>query len=351
MIGPWASKDAEAFANALEGRGPRNSDVQGLVRFAESLCEAAVEPSPDFLVSLRAELMADASSVLVKTAKPVRQPPTAPVPHPVRRRLAAATAAVVASAGMVGLVSSSAHALPGDMLYSVKRSVESVQSQLHRGEASRGAFELSLATERLDEARTLVKKDDSRSEEFVTKSLEEFATKAEAGSQALFSDYQDAGNDDSINKVNTFAAESSMALSKLSDDLSPGAADAYQAAAAMVTDLASQASNLCSACEEAELSSLARAVEGIANELRATEAAMASQRNATSGSTKASSPPSSDGLSTMPPPSRATVPLPVPAIPSDGLSGGTDPLAGALLGDDDQTGLVPGLLDGLLGRK
>ncbi len=46
------------------------------------------------------------------------------------------------------------------------------------------------------------------------------------------------------------------------------------------------------------------------------------------------------------------MPAPSPtATPRKGLGTVTDPLLGGLLGDDDQEGLVPGLLGGLLGPK
>lgn len=348
MIGPWTSKDAEAFADALDGRGPRNSEVQDLVRFAEGLCEAAVDPSPDFLLSLRAELMTDASTVLVRKVAPTSSRRTASAPHPVRRRLTVATAALVTSAGMVGIVASSASALPGEMLYTVKRSVESIESQLHRSEVSRGSFELSQATERLDEASRLAEKNDSRSEALVLESLAEFSAEAESGAQTLFADYVSAGNDSSIDKVNSFAVESGAVLAKLSNDLSPGAADAYNVAASTVTDLATQASDLCAACEEAELSSLADSTNAIAADL-------AAQRRAAEDPVKTppkkASPPADGGDTIASPPDKSPIATPAPELPVEEVDKATTPIVGALLGDDEQAGLVPGLLGGLLGGR
>jgi hypothetical protein len=333
-----ARKDAEAFADALEGRGQRNSDVQELVRFAGNLREAAIEPSPAFVRSLRSELMADASSVLVVAPKPIRTAPARPVAHPVRRRLAAATAAVLATAGMLGIVTASAQALPGEMLYPVKRTVESAQLALHRSDAGRGEFQLAQAAERLAEAESLADKDDARSDERVVESLNDFADQASAGSKSLFSDYTDAGNEKSINKVNSFATESSNTLAALSGKLSPDAESAFKEAASTITDLAAQAKSLCAECQAAELRSLADTVSAI---LRAEgDVASGTDNKAPSVGTATSAPGGIDG---QPP----TFPGAAPPVPTpQELSNVTEPIVGALLGDDDQVGLVPGLVDG-----
>ena len=346
MNRPRASKDAEVFADALEGRGHRNTDVQDLVRFAESLCEAAVDPSPDFVLSLRSELMADASSILVVAPKPVRTATARPVAHPVRRRLAAATAAVLATAGMVGIVSSSAQALPGEMLYPVKRSVESLQLTMHRSDASRGEFQLAQATERLAEAKSLANQDDARSDDFVVQSLTDFADLASAGSESLFSDYADDGNDASIDKVTSFATESSKTLSALSGSLSPDADGIFKLAASTVSDLATQAKALCAECQNAELTSLANTVSTIVKQ-GGGAAPSSTEKNAPTVGT-ATSAPSTPGAINLSPEPLPGVTLPPTSEPQD-LDSVTKPIVGALLGDDDQVGLVPGLLDGLLG--
>lgn len=325
MIGPRGSKDAKAFADALEGRGPRNSDVQQLVRFAESLCEAAVAPSEDFVLNLRAGLMADAASVLVDTRKTARPVSVHPVAHPIRKRLAAATAGVLATAGMLGIVASSAQAMPGEMLYPVKRGVESIELTMHRSDAGRGSFQLAQATERLAEAQTLAAKGNTHTDDLVAKSLSEFADTASSGSEALFADYTNGGNDASIDKVNSFATESSTVLSDMSGTLSPGAKEAYKIAASTVTDLASQATTLCGSCNAAQLNSLAKTVASFIKD--------------TGG--KKSSPTI---LPSLKPPVATLPPSPSPSPEQVGDT--TDPLIGALLGDDDPVGLVPGILGG-----
>ena len=65
MIGRRAD-DAQSFNEAWSGRAPRDEQIAELVRFAETLCEAAVaEPTPEFRLSLRSSLMTEAQTALV----------------------------------------------------------------------------------------------------------------------------------------------------------------------------------------------------------------------------------------------------------------------------------------------
>lgn len=354
MIGSKASTDAEVFADALEGRGPRNSEVRELVRFAETLCESAVDASPDFVMSLRQQLMTEAATVLVKTPVAVRERSEVLTTHPVRRRLAAATAALIAMSGMVGIVASSAQAIPGDMLYPVKRGVENVELTMHRSDASRGSFQLAQASERLAEAHSLATQRDPRSQAAVVKTLAEFSDTATAGSAALFDDYSSGGNEKSIDEVSTFASTSSSVLESISAKLPASSTDAFTVAATTVTDLVSQATTLCAACNVASLpSNLASTVAKVLTPKSTAKTDPAA--GATQPSTVAPSASPTNivsglvGTVTNPPKSQPTTSPTAPTTSPPKLSTVTDPLLGALLGDETQPGLVPGLLNGLLG--
>lgn len=346
MIGSRGSKDDEEFTAALAGRGPRNSDIQQLVDLAESLCEAAVEPSADFVVKLRAEIMADAATVLVVTAKPARVHSRQPVAHPIRRRLAAATAGTLATAGMIGIVASSAQAVPGEMLYPVKRGVESIQLATHRSDDARGSFQLSQATERLAEAQALAAKGDTQNTDLVVQSLSDFSDTASSGSEALFSDYASGGYDASINKVNTFATASSTTLSALSANFSPEALGALKAAATTVSDLAAQAAILCNACAKAELGSLAQTVASIARAAASMNAGL--DQPITTDRKKATSEPKTSRVA---PPKLPLAPLSTtPTAAAADSPDVTKPIVGTPPSVKVQEPLVPGLLDALIGN-
>jgi hypothetical protein len=356
MIGRRSPDEAQRFADALDGRTAKDDHVADLVRFAESLCEAAVaEPTPAFRDSLRAQLMADAATVLVATPPTPRRPVAVePAPSAARRRLAGATAALVASAGVVGLVASSASAVPGEMLYPVKRSVESAELALHRGDASRGSFQLAQASERLAEARALSA--DGRSPDLIAQTLDDFATSAVTGSSQLFDDFSTTGAKKSVQEVNSFAAASSTDLSRLSSELPDdiaGIGDSLAAASAAVTEVAGQAANLCASCDPADIGALS-SIAPLAKNVP-TPAVRGDRPVAAKPAPQATQPGTTAPAAPLT--SRATTPAPTPTgappattfTPTSPLAPVTDPLLGGLLGDDDQVGLLPGLVNGLLG--
>ncbi|WP_332664186.1 DUF5667 domain-containing protein [Aeromicrobium sp.] len=351
MIGRRFHDDAQSFEEAWSGRHtPDDEHIAELVRFAEALCEAAVaEPSPMFRDSLRSRLMVEAETVLVPMPATTRPAPVRET-HPVRRRVAGLTAAMVACAGVVGIVASSASAVPGEMLYPVKRTVESVELTLHRDDASRGSFQLRQASERLAEARELSAK--SGSTDLIAKTLEDFSSQAESGSTSLFSDFTGNGEKKSIRVVNDFAIESTAGLSALSSQLPPGAADSFEAATATISDLAIQASSLCSACTTGDLQKLASSVTALT--AGATGSSDSTGSKPSTSSDKDDSTPG-PGATTAAPTEKPIVALPLPTTSptteSPSLSDLTDPVVGAVLGDENQEGLIPGLLNGLLGTQ
>jgi hypothetical protein len=351
MIGRRFHDDAQSFEEAWSGGAPGDEHIADLVRFAEGLCEAAAaEPSPVFSASLRTRLMTEAETVLVPQPTVSRPPPTHAT-RPVRRRVTGLAAAMVASAGVIGLVASSASAVPGEMLYPVKRSVESVELALHRDDASRGSFQLRQASERLAEARELSTK--GGSEHLIAEALEDFSTQAESGSTDLFSDFTGNGEEKSIRVVNDFAVESTADLSALSSQLPPGADDSFDAATATISDLATQASSLCVSCTTGDLQQLVGSVTGLSGSTKTTKGS--SSTAAPQDAPESDEHPTPSSSPTTSAPDKPLVTLPLPTTPSTtkapSLSDVTDPLLGAVLGDENQEGLIPGLLNGLLGPE
>lgn len=338
MIGRRAD-DARAFDEALSGRAPRDTQIAELVRFAENLCETAVvEPSPEFRGSLRTLLMTEAETALVRTVKSPR-PATAPTlpsrAHNVRRRVAGLTAAVLASVGAVGLVSSSASAVPGEMLYPVKRGVESVELALHRDDASRGSFQLSRASERLAEARELADDPSANSGARVAATLDDFTGQAGSGSTSLFNAFGDNGELKSIQQVNDFAASASAQLAALSGLLPDSADSSFHSAAHAISKLVAGAATLCPSCSTTDIQALVNAITGFSKASVPDKPAHTS----TSPSDSDTDAPTASGSSTptpaptpvvvLPAPLSAPAPTPEPVT----LGTVTDPLIGALLGD------------------
>lgn len=368
MIGRSELNDAESFDRAWASRstgGARTrreqaDDTAELVRTAEMLTRSAsIEPSAQFSADLRARLMIEAAEVLVAAPAPSRAgarvgASTATTHAPRRRRIAGLAAALVAGTATVGLVSSSASAVPGDVLYPVKRGVESVQLAVHRDDAGRGQAQLDQASERLTEAWTL---DSTGRDDRVAEALDAFSEQATAGSGALFEAYGSEGEARQIDAVTTFATGSSETIVNMSDDLPADAQAALEEATTTVLGLAERAGALCTSCDAVDLGALVTAAEDAAD--RAPESSTDEGANDSSSgdgsSTEAPAPqqtrppakPVAPAPTTAPP--RPTTAAPEPTRPAPGLRDLTEPVVGGLLGNDEQSGLVPSLLDGLLG--
>lgn len=355
MIGRRSHDEAQSFEEAWSGGAPRDEHIADLVDFVEALCRSAViQPDPDFCESLRTRLMTEAVTVLVPTphlASPARTHTTKP--HTIhkhgaqrpslRSRMAGITIAAVASVGVVGLVASSASAMPGEMLYPVKRGVESVELALHRDDASRGSFQLKQASERLAEISEMGGTGPGPSSDLVAHTLDDFAQQAEAGSSALFADYSDSGSTKSVRIVNDFAATSTAGLSALSEDMPADATESFDSATKTINDLAIRASSLCSACASTDAQALVNAVKGLAKSTPARGKAPSGSTKDTDGSAK------KEPVSTRPTAGSLTPILPtLPSVTDSPTTGEpATPDVGGLLGTGDHPGLVEGLVDGL----
>ena len=355
--------DAEAFASAWQqhaaGRraSVQQSDVDDLVRTAELLCASAtVQPRADFRADLRERLMAEAADVLVaQPTKVVDRTPAAPQGHSrARRRLAGLAAAAVASVGAVGLVSSSASAVPGDALYSVKRGVETVELSLRRGPESQGSYQLERASERLSEAKALAADGASADDDQVADLLDDFTSQADSGSADLLDAYSTDGSDRAVEALGSFTTRAAADLVDLSKSFEGSPSDPMRRATDTVRELAGQVGSICKTCTD--VSELMRSVSASAP--RQAEVGSATKPRTSASAPRSGSPTAGSKSS----PSTSNAPSLLPAVPTPSsaptkpnvgkvVKGVTDPLLGGLLGDETQPGLVPSLLDGLLGSN
>lgn len=353
MIRPWERKDAQAFADSLTGKAPSNDQIGELVRFAEYLCvSAAAEPSTPFTRDLRATLMHDAETVLTKTHVRPRADTfvaTRPTRNPVRRRLAALTTTLVISAGGVGLVASSASALPGEMLYPVKRTVESVELAMHNGDVDRATFELELASERLDEAQSIIAAEGPIDDDLVTSTLQDFAQRAQSGSTTLLAEESSEGDD--AERVQDFAASANATLLEIESLIPSGASEAFVDASQMIGRLVERVATVCSDCSGSLTQSLRSAVQDIVGGAAAPPDTSAVPDVAPLAPTADQQAP--NVTSPVEPKSPVVEqPKSEPTEPSPGL---LDPVTGLLLGGgssdsgEPNRGLIPGLLGILVG--
>jgi len=173
MTGPFSIWRARRFARAIDP-GPRalaqddsrlDEETRRLVGLTDRLRTADFNgaPSAEFRARLRTQLVTLAEA----------QPSTAPTPaprHGVRRLapdravrprtrlvlLAGTMSALVVFSGLTVVVSD--HSLPGDTLYSLKRTTEGVELALARGDQARAERHLDFAQTRAREFADLVRR-------------------------------------------------------------------------------------------------------------------------------------------------------------------------------------------------
>jgi hypothetical protein len=182
---------SERFARAVDG-GPMGPDVDDTLReelaVVAALRAAGEAAGPDDMARARMR-----RELLAKLPKAV-QPPPAERPAARRPRtagfrgrlLVAAAAALCLLLSLSGMSLLMARdALPGEVLYGVKRSAESAELGLTFGDESRGFKHLQFATARLDEVEALVAKDPGADANRYLIAFQDFDSDAAAGSRLL----------------------------------------------------------------------------------------------------------------------------------------------------------------------
>lgn len=274
---PHRRAEAERFAALLDGRRVNGGAVDhpelvALAGLARALSPVEHAPDAGFRTALRERLVAEAATREV-TSPEARRSGAVAVPaspgtdgerRPPRWRSAVATLAVAALVSGVGAAAASNRALPGDSLYGLKRSIESVELALARSELDRGRELLDQADARLTEAERLASSSEvgePETQQQLRETLVEMATVTTEGADALMSSYRDTGDREPLLVLDRFVVAQQDRLKDLMSLLGP--------------DMRAQLSTLLD--ELARLDSRALALLGLpASALTAVEAAQAS---------------------------------------------------------------------------
>jgi hypothetical protein len=314
---------------------------------------------PEFVADLREQLMTAAATELrpAATASPATAARLTVAPQRTRRdrRLAAAVGglAIVGASSTMAVASQSA--LPGDVLYPLKRAIENVSTGVSTSDERRGGSLLSHAAGRLAEVDALSRAQDGQDLEAIESTLVTFTEQAAEASQVLISDYAETGDESTIVELQEFTVESMDTLEDLSAVLPAPAQDVLVTAGTLLAEIDQATQQLCPACPGSTIGQvpafLVSAAEALLGDL-VTPSSDGSR--AADGSREGSGPGkgpkkndagSGDAPSTSTPPGTVTLPTPGSA-PSQGAGGGDqqdgsgsgtgqDPLSGV-------TGNLPG---------
>ena len=237
---------AEEFNSLVEapstGTDARYADFFEIVQQMRDLDVPA--PRPEFVANLREELMSAADTLLVAT-------PAARLTLPPRRthrerRIAAAVGGVAIVGATTSMALAAQSALPGDMLYPVKRAIENAHTGLSVGSEAKGSTLLANATGRLDEVSALSRTggDDAA----ISDTLNAFTDQASEASDLLLQDYARTGSEGSITELRNFTSASMDRLATLEAHIPADARGAMIHAARVLTRIDEAARDACPQC-------------------------------------------------------------------------------------------------------
>jgi hypothetical protein len=330
---------------AASGRPVEDARFTELLVVVGTLRQApAPAARPEFVASLRERLMAAAADELTQlTPTPVERLTVAPRKTPRERRLAIAVGGVAIVGATTSMAVAAQSALPGDVLYPLKRAMENAQTGVRVDDAAKGSSLLANARGRLAEIDELTRSSDGQDLLAIEQTLEAFAEQATEASDLLLADYAETGSEASIEQLQDFTAQSIAALEQLSAVLPPAAQQALVEAGELLAQIAQTTLSLCPTCSGEQIdkipSFLVQAASDVVGKVLNPKSSDTPSAGASAPSgTKGSSSQASGGTKTEQP---ATATPQSPSIlepPADGSGGGakggtgddSDPLGDAL---------------------
>lgn len=241
---------AEEFDSLVENTSagrvpdPRLAELLELVAAVRDL--PAVEPRPEFTASLREQLLDAADTLLLPSADTQRL--TLPPRRTARdRRIAAVVGGLAVVGATTSLAVAAQTALPGEMLYPLKRAMESAEIGVRVSDEAKGTSMLANATDRLAEIAALSRAGDL-SDDAAATTLTAFSDQALDASELLLDDYAENGDQAAIEELRSFTADSMESLSQLETVLPETARDELVYAAQVLGEIDAAAGRACPAC-------------------------------------------------------------------------------------------------------
>ncbi|HEX3816476.1 MAG TPA: DUF5667 domain-containing protein [Mycobacteriales bacterium] len=292
MRGPLLGRAAKRFAHSVDAptrhgasRGDTNTrELVGITHQLQSV-QFDVAPTDDFRSQLRQRLIAVATVQGIGETQPSKetQPKAEPtgtlgdllVPRPrsplterisetrqrAHRRVAFAAGALTTLVLVGGLaVAESGHALPGDALYGLKRTTESVQLSLSGSDVSTGREHLNLASTRLSEVTKLIGRGDTAAGSFryvaggggltahqralVTSTLDDMDRQTTQGTRLLTTAAVRSGNTAPLNDLRSWAGKQSRAMHGLQQRVGKPTSDRVGASVSVLDHVVSRVGGL-----------------------------------------------------------------------------------------------------------
>jgi len=244
--------DAAVSARASSTERERYADLLELVGAMRAVPAPAARP--EYVAALRDRLVTAAAAMpatpRVDRATELRLTPTQRRGGRRDRRVAALIGgfAVVAASGSMAVASQSA--LPGDVLYPVKRAIENAHANLQSSPVAQASVLLDNADNRLSEVEDLSTRGDHADAAEIASTLQAFRDQTNQASAIVIDAFSTDGDEAGITEVRTFAGSSMDRLAALDEVLPTEARPALIAAAQTVRSIDSAAFEACPTCTD-----------------------------------------------------------------------------------------------------
>lgn len=215
-------------------RTPDDAELNQLVAIRQHLADVpGPEVDPDFRTGLRAMLVATAEREGIGPAPAA--PPMVALGGP-RTRTAIIAGVAVGAVAFTGMSTASENAVPGDPLYSLKRSTERAQLALVSSEVGRGQLYLDFARSRLQEARLQTSDLD--------RMLDDMDRDTSHGVRLLTTAATHRHDEAALAAVEIFVAEQRAALTNFSDRLNERDRQRVETSLALLAEVEQRADRL-----------------------------------------------------------------------------------------------------------
>ncbi|MEQ4521480.1 DUF5667 domain-containing protein, partial [Nocardioides kribbensis] len=263
-------------------------------------------------------------------------------------------AAAIGGLAVVGATSTMAvaaqSALPGDVLYPLKRAIENAHTGVSVGDDDKGATLLANASGRLAEVDQLSRSGEVEDAAVITRTLDDFAVQAAEAGDLLIGDYAATGREGSITELKDFTATSLADLDALSGLLPEETRGSLVRAGDVLATIDAQVDQLCPTCAGEGItripSWLLQAVGRLSDDVLT--AGTGPRADSETTRPRQRQQPLGPGSVTVPPQGGQTGPTDVLPSPSPGgggggdgspsTGGGKDPLTDLLDGDEPVSG-------------
>lgn len=216
----------------------------------------AVSARPEFVADLRSQLVVEAARLSRPVADEATRVHLTPRQRQGARDRRIATAlggfAIVAASGSMAMASQAA--LPGEVLYPVKRALENAETNLQSDDAAKAETLLAHAEQRLQEAEQLSANDADATT--VAQTLQDFTDQSTQAADLMIDHYSATGDEDSIGTLRSFAAASMDDLEALGDQVPSDARGALITAAQSVLQVDKAAFQVCPTCGDGAVTEL-----------------------------------------------------------------------------------------------